>query len=227
VTPCLEGTVLVSRRVAWCRPMSYLAAQMQAGCGPASPGGCGRWLPVWLPALRDSTLVRTSENAPTAPHACGGVRWGRVSPACQAAKTNLVRAQPPRPPRLRLRLWPHRRPGNPQLGRRSPRDDERGASASRAAAGRAPPRPSTARQGHSDGSATSSRGARLDGRKGRPPWRDRGSLGPIRWPAPGRVYAPQKLLRACTRHHPRLESARRQRLSSIDRAHRDPKALAR
>ena len=50
-TRCLEGTVEGSQRVAWYRPLSLLVALTKAGCGLASPGGCGRWLPVWLPGL--------------------------------------------------------------------------------------------------------------------------------------------------------------------------------
>ena len=46
----------------------------RAGCGLASPGGCGRW----LPDLRDSARVRMSENASVTPHACGGSGKGRA-----------------------------------------------------------------------------------------------------------------------------------------------------
>src|ERR1700722_11494388 len=74
-TRCLEGTVEASRCVAWCRSMSHLTARMRAGCGLALPGGCGCWLPVWLPDLSDFACVRMSENASAGPHVCGGTRW--------------------------------------------------------------------------------------------------------------------------------------------------------
>jgi hypothetical protein len=50
-TRCLEGTVKPSRHVVWCRSIGHLTVRMQAFYGLASPGGCGRWLPVRLPDI--------------------------------------------------------------------------------------------------------------------------------------------------------------------------------
>jgi hypothetical protein len=61
-TRCLEGTVEPSLDIAWYRSMGRLTALMSADRGPASLGSCGRWLPIWLPALADSVGVRTQEN---------------------------------------------------------------------------------------------------------------------------------------------------------------------
>jgi hypothetical protein len=141
-TRCLEGTVEASRCVAWCRPMSHLTAQMRDGRGLASPGVCGRWLPVWLPDLCDSAFVRMSENASAAPHACGGARWGecRLRPAGRRRQIWCARSARARP--ATTALWTHREL-NRLIGRQEPwsSHDERGVSASRVAAGRAPPRP--------------------------------------------------------------------------------------
>lgn len=67
VTRCLEGTIEPSRRVAWCRSMSYLTALIKAGYGLTSPEDCDCWLPVWLPDLLARSSVRISEKASVAP----------------------------------------------------------------------------------------------------------------------------------------------------------------
>jgi hypothetical protein len=55
---CSQISSSRSPDVASRRPMWRLPGEMLAGCRLTSPGGCARWLPLWLPP----TLPRTSAS---------------------------------------------------------------------------------------------------------------------------------------------------------------------
>jgi hypothetical protein len=75
--------------------MSHLTARMPVSCRLASPGGCGRWLPVWLPDLPDSACVRISEDESAEPRACRGIRVGITGIAEALIYSGLTRPHPP------------------------------------------------------------------------------------------------------------------------------------
>jgi hypothetical protein len=55
LTRCLEGTLWWSPEGARCSLTCRLAAPVLAGRGLASLGICHRWLPSWLPAIRQTS----------------------------------------------------------------------------------------------------------------------------------------------------------------------------
>ena len=56
-TYCLGGIPVVSPEVARRGLACRSAAVIIAGCGLAWPCACGRWLPVWLPAISLAVLM--------------------------------------------------------------------------------------------------------------------------------------------------------------------------
>jgi hypothetical protein len=101
---CLGGTSGPSpdgagRGLMWC-----LAAPMVAGCGPAWPHACRRWLPDWLPGISLAPLTFERSNAVSSPlvvksHIRGSAPMPRTSMSLitfrNAEPSGRTRAEPP------------------------------------------------------------------------------------------------------------------------------------